>query len=384
MKYSIIVPVQNSIKYLPATINSVLNQNYDDFELIISDDSSIDGTSEYIDSLNNFHIKVLHTPHEMLVNEHFMFAQSYATGDWQMFLGGDDFLQPYFFEYADKLVSFAEKKEINAICSERSYYFWEGLESVYGTMQSSYHPKKEIKIQSSVKTINKILFNQECYFNYAQMYTTSLFSKKLIEKIKNRQNGKLIVLPVSDVSLVASSLYYENKYLYSGIPLGIVGTSPKSVFRTDKDKKKLRMPDVYGAYEIGVLSNYFRAALTEIGLVNNNKSYQKKIFLIKYFSKNYNELNVKKDLFDQMLLANHVSRKLIFFCAKIINLLKKIKAKILNKILVKNFWFDGQKKKDLVDLYLDTAYGRNSKTFEELYKDIMFIYYKYIQDMKIN
>ena len=43
-KFSIIIPCYNAKKFLPSSIESVLNQSYDDFEIIIIDDGSTDGS----------------------------------------------------------------------------------------------------------------------------------------------------------------------------------------------------------------------------------------------------------------------------------------------------------------------------------------------------
>ena len=42
MKFSIIVPIYNVEKYLPQCIDSILNQDYKDFELILVNDGSPD------------------------------------------------------------------------------------------------------------------------------------------------------------------------------------------------------------------------------------------------------------------------------------------------------------------------------------------------------
>jgi glycosyltransferase involved in cell wall biosynthesis len=50
--------VKNGFPYLEETINSVLNSSYQDFEFIILDDGSTDGTAEYLLTLKQEHIKV--------------------------------------------------------------------------------------------------------------------------------------------------------------------------------------------------------------------------------------------------------------------------------------------------------------------------------------
>ena len=51
IKISIIVPVYNSEKYLPETAQSILKQSFSDFELILVDDGSKDGSEKYAISL---------------------------------------------------------------------------------------------------------------------------------------------------------------------------------------------------------------------------------------------------------------------------------------------------------------------------------------------
>lgn len=50
---SIVIPVYNSIKYIDQCIKSIFNQTYSDWELILIDDMSTDGTREYIESITD-------------------------------------------------------------------------------------------------------------------------------------------------------------------------------------------------------------------------------------------------------------------------------------------------------------------------------------------
>ena len=50
---SIIIPVYNAEKYLAETLESVLAQTFQDFEIILVDDGSTDGTSEIIDKFSD-------------------------------------------------------------------------------------------------------------------------------------------------------------------------------------------------------------------------------------------------------------------------------------------------------------------------------------------
>lgn len=63
---SIIVPVYNVKKYIPETIESVRNQTYTDWELLLVEDQSTDGTAEvitdYLSKINDERIRLIRLP----------------------------------------------------------------------------------------------------------------------------------------------------------------------------------------------------------------------------------------------------------------------------------------------------------------------------------
>lgn len=65
-KISIIVPVYNSRRYLEECVNSIVNQTYKDWELILIDDGSTDGSEKILDEYEkkDLRIKVLHKKNE--------------------------------------------------------------------------------------------------------------------------------------------------------------------------------------------------------------------------------------------------------------------------------------------------------------------------------
>lgn len=94
-KVSIVIPVYNRQNYLTFAVESVLRQTYTDWELIISDDGSTDGT---LDLANNFalhdsRIKVLTAEHK---GESYALIAGFsaAQGEYVGQLDSDDLLEP--------------------------------------------------------------------------------------------------------------------------------------------------------------------------------------------------------------------------------------------------------------------------------------------------
>lgn len=92
MTYSVIIPVYNVRNYLPACIESVLSQTFTDFEVILVDDGSTDGSGELCNEYagKDDRIKVIHQ-----VNSGLSAARNAgidaALGEYLAFLDSDDY-----------------------------------------------------------------------------------------------------------------------------------------------------------------------------------------------------------------------------------------------------------------------------------------------------
>lgn len=91
---SILTPVWNGLPYLKECVDSVLAQDFQDWEMIVGDNASDDGTSEYLKSLTDPRIRVYRHEKNLGVyrNIHFLFNK--ATAPIYMGLCADDYFYP--------------------------------------------------------------------------------------------------------------------------------------------------------------------------------------------------------------------------------------------------------------------------------------------------
>ena len=93
-KFSIIVPVYNVEEYLEKCVNSILRQNYRDYELILVDDGSTDNSGAICDRIlaenkENFNIRVVHQENKGLGGARNT-GIDVATGEYLFFIDSDD------------------------------------------------------------------------------------------------------------------------------------------------------------------------------------------------------------------------------------------------------------------------------------------------------
>jgi glycosyltransferase involved in cell wall biosynthesis len=91
---SICIPSYNAGKYIAAAIQSVLDQTYRNFEIIISDDSSDDGTVEVIKSFTDHRIRCFINERNRGVEFNWNKALHLAKGKYVKVLCDDDIIYP--------------------------------------------------------------------------------------------------------------------------------------------------------------------------------------------------------------------------------------------------------------------------------------------------
>lgn len=100
-KVSILVAIYNIEKYLDKCIQSIINQDYNNLEIILVDDCSTDSSGEICDKYakKDNRIKVLHHIHNTRLPGVRNDGLDIATGEYIVFVDGDDWLALDFVSY---------------------------------------------------------------------------------------------------------------------------------------------------------------------------------------------------------------------------------------------------------------------------------------------
>lgn len=186
MKFSIIIPVYNVETYLEKCLDSILKQTYKDFEAIIVNDSSPDNSQKIIDKYVK---KDKRFQGYKKANGGVSTARNYGlkkiTGDYILFLDGDDYLSPNLLEQLSKRLS----QERTDIVRYSLYTVSEKNEII-----------KEIPIQEVNKNretiITEILKNELVDVVWAYAYNTNFFQKNNFSFTEGRTHEDFGIIPI--------------------------------------------------------------------------------------------------------------------------------------------------------------------------------------------
>ncbi|MCR5500007.1 MAG: glycosyltransferase [Acetatifactor sp.] len=93
MLFSVVVPVYNIEQYIRQCIDTLIDQNYEDYEIILVDDGSSDASGKICDEYEERHqrVKVIHQENGGLVKARKVGAQA-ASGEYIVPVDGDDWV----------------------------------------------------------------------------------------------------------------------------------------------------------------------------------------------------------------------------------------------------------------------------------------------------
>lgn len=178
-KVSIILPVYNTATFLSMCIDSVLQQSYYDWELLLLDDGSTDLSKEICDEycLKEDRIRVIHK-HNTGVSDTRNVGLDMAEGKYVMFLDADDYWCDDTF--LEQLVSLAEINDLDLIRGE------------YKAVNANSEDLFSITISAKKKKIMQEVIDSATFINDAIagefFLVLTLFKKEIIEHIRLNRN----------------------------------------------------------------------------------------------------------------------------------------------------------------------------------------------------
>ena len=264
-KISIIIPVYNSEVYLKRCIDSVLNQTYQNIEVILINDGSIDQSREICDSYKeNRKVKVKHIKNSGAGGARNI-GLKLATGDYISFVDSDDWIHP---EMLKVMLSVLKRNNVQLVECD--------LIKVDSVLENSNIGNNyRIILESRMDTLKRIIKNQRF------SVVIRLYKKELLNNIFFIENimsedvyfTYRVISKINALARIPLALYY---YYYNA----------QSVTKQPYSLKQLDTLDSALYIQTEVLQNENDLKLIEIT----------RKFMLEILLYNYNQLNYNSNL----------------------------------------------------------------------------------------
>lgn len=258
-KISIIIPTHNRFEKLRELLNSIFNQTYQNFEIILINDLSNDKTNEVYSHYHDKRLKYYQNYENLGTGLNRQKGYNLSHGDYIIFCDDDDYLidNNYFFD----LINIFKDKSINIVCSESYTHYEEEDKFVY----------------SSINIDDEIIDSIEYLKNFMTKYKkpTSTFPAAFRRKTLMEAQFKEMIM-MNDASIYLRALMVGGKTFINKKIIGIYrihtnnvtfNTKPDFIIKNLEEKRKIYeylkkhnpIPNIneWYAQQIEITVNYF-------------------------------------------------------------------------------------------------------------------------------
>jgi len=262
---SVIMPVYNSGNYLRKAVNSILSQSFTEFELILVDDGSTDGSSEKCDlfAKKDCRVIVLHQQNRGICNARNE-ALSIAKGEYIAFSDHDDEYLPELLEDSYKLAK-QNNADVVKFCSNS--ILLEG-ENILKNNKSHFGNKVYNK-RSLIENYFNLLHNEVFTCVWDGLYKRSLIAENNLYFDESYKSGGEDIDFMSRIvchinTLITTSNIYYNHYIRKGyststkLNLGVIEQWKQILISTNRTivNLEINILDFKTDYSYFLIKNY--------------------------------------------------------------------------------------------------------------------------------
>lgn len=226
-RFSVVIPTRNAEATLGATLKTCLEQEFEDYEIVVSDNSATAATEELLSRINSPRIRRVRPERTLSMQENWEFAVEQARGEFVMVLGSDDGLMLHSLRELDRLLKVlnAELLRWDPVC-----YHWPSLPVhaqgppnallVPLKQADSYHP---VRRRDSRQVMLEAANGRASYAELPTVYSSAVHHS-LLDKLRKR-TGRVFHGDCPDVYSGFALAHLVKSYFTLDAPLSISGLS---------------------------------------------------------------------------------------------------------------------------------------------------------------
>jgi glycosyltransferase involved in cell wall biosynthesis len=231
LKFSILLPTRNRLDLLKHAVQSVLLQDYPDWEIVISDNASDDDVRGFVSRMNDLRIRYWRSEKVLPVTENWNHALAEASGDYLIMLGDDDCLLPTCLSTAKSLLEVNGMPEL--LYTEAAQFAYPG---VFPRRKSAFiqfgycaflKPPPDrpffLEREAAVRCVREAA---RFHFVYSYNMQHSIISRTAIRRLQTK--GSFFQSPYPDYYATNALLLSVDRILICPWPLTIIGITQKS------------------------------------------------------------------------------------------------------------------------------------------------------------
>lgn len=229
MKFSVLLPTRNGGAFLENCIWSILDQGYEDMELVISDNANTDNTPQIIRQFaGDPRVKTLRLETPVSVTDNWNNALNASSGDYILMMGDDDYLLPGYFRHMEQIIAKYQQPD----CVVHNAYSYVAPGSIDNNPHSFYSESHfnfgDDLTKEGWLTAEKRHDIVHDMFRFKVRIPLNMQTTLVARKVTGKVSGGLFQKPFPDHYALNALLLTATNWVFSPEKLLVVGVSPKS------------------------------------------------------------------------------------------------------------------------------------------------------------
>ena len=248
-KITVIIPTRERCDVLESSLRTVTSQDYDNLEIIVSDNCSTDDTEGVVRRANDRRIRYVNTGKRLNMSHNWEFALSHVREGWVGFIGDDDGLLPDSIKNVSNII---ETSGVEAIRSTFCTYHWPAIMgNENGQLIVPMGSGTEMREASL--WLKKVMRGVAKYPQLPVIYDGGFVSLATLNKVKSETGAFFASCNPDLYSAVAVSSVID-RYVFMRAPMAVSGVSRHSTgnssFSTQKNKNTTPVSTFYSESNI--------------------------------------------------------------------------------------------------------------------------------------
>jgi len=223
-KMTVVIPTRERCDVLEKALQTVTVQDYDNLEILVSDNYSRDRTEDVVRAANDRRIRYVNTGKRLSMSHNWEFALSHVSEGWATIIGDDDGLLP---GSLNKVAAIIQATGVQAVRSTVCQYQWPSMTGTdFGLL--SIPLGIGYQVRDSEAWLARVMNGQAGYTELPMLYNGGFVSVPVLQEIA-RKSGAVYRSCIPDVYSAIAISSALRMYVYSREPLALNGASRHSI-----------------------------------------------------------------------------------------------------------------------------------------------------------
>lgn len=220
IKFTVVIPTRERCSVLESALRTCVTQEYDNFEIIVSDNFSQDETKKMAESFKDNRIRYINTGRRMSMTDNWEFALAQARGDFITYLGDDDGLLPGALAELNEVI---RRTGCEAVSCEAAGYYWPDHIDEYQKNILRVPLGRSLVQRDCEGMLNEVIKFRRDSCDLPQLYR-GFVSHSVVKRVLE-ESGKFFHSMIPDIYASIALASVLESYYYSFKPYVISGAS---------------------------------------------------------------------------------------------------------------------------------------------------------------